>query len=138
MLWIVVFDTNVLISALLSNRGAPFRCLALARSGVIESVTCAPILQEFRDKLLYKFDYSAAFADSAVEEVRRFSRVVEIVGGLHVVSNDPDDNKVFECAVAGGATHIVTGDTRHLLPIGNYEGIQLVRPADFLARVAAQ
>ena len=137
MLWVVVFDTNVLISALLSSRGAPFHCLALARSGVIESVTCEPILQEFRSKLLYKFDYSAAVADAAVDEVRSFSRVVEVAGELEVVSNDPDDNKVIECAVAGGATHIVTGDTRHLLPIGTYEGIEIVRPADLLARVTA-
>jgi len=137
VLWIVVFDTNVLISALLSSRGAPFHCLALARSGIIESVTCEPILQEFRSKLLYKFDYSAAVADAAVDEVRSFSRVVEVAGELEVVSNDPDDNKVIECAVAGGATHIVTGDTRHLLPIGTYEGIEIVRPADLLARVTA-
>jgi len=137
VLWVVVFDTNVLISALLSSRGAPFHCLALARSGVIESVTCEPILQEFRSKLLYKFDYSAAVADAAVDEVRSFSRVVEVAGELEVVSNDPDDNKVIECAVAGGATHIVTGDTRHLLPIGTYEGIEIVRPADLLARVTA-
>ena len=137
MLWVVVFDTNVLISALLSSRGAPFHCLALARSGIIESVTCEPILQEFRSKLLYKFDYSAAVADAAVDEVRSFSRVVEVAGELEVVSNDPDDNKVIECAVAGGATHIVSGDTRHLLPIGTYEGIEIVRPADLLARVTA-
>jgi len=137
VLWVVVFDTNVLISALLSSRGAPFHCLALARSGIIESVTCEPILQEFRSKLLYKFDYSAAVADAAVDEVRSFSRVVEVAGELEVVSNDPDDNKVIECAVAGGATHIVTGDTRHLLPIGTYEGIEIVRPADLLARVTA-
>ena len=137
MLWVVVFDTNVLISALLSSRGAPFHCLALARSGIIESVTCEPILQEFRSKLLYKFDHSAAVADAAVDEVRSFSRVVEFAGELEVVSNDPDDNKVIECAVAGGATHIVSGDTRHLLPIGTYEGIEIVRPADLLARVTA-
>ena len=45
---IVVFDTNILVSALLSLRGSPFRCLALAREGVIESVTCEEILTSLR------------------------------------------------------------------------------------------
>jgi predicted nucleic acid-binding protein len=36
----------------------------------------------------------------------------------------------------GGATHIVTGDRRHLLPLGSYQGIAIVSAADFLALVA--
>ncbi|MBM3239328.1 PIN domain-containing protein [Candidatus Poribacteria bacterium] len=58
MQWIVVFDTNILISALLSLRGSPFRCLALAKEGIIQSVTCQEILYEFQGKLEVKFDYS--------------------------------------------------------------------------------
>jgi predicted nucleic acid-binding protein len=46
------------------------------------------------------------------------------------------DHKVLECAVVGGATHIVTGDRRHLLPLGSYQGIAIVSAADFLALVA--
>jgi predicted nucleic acid-binding protein len=42
----------------------------------------------------------------------------------------------LECAVVGGATHIVTGDRRHLLPLGSYQGIAIVSAADFLALVA--
>jgi hypothetical protein len=49
---------------------------------------------------------------------------------------DPDDHKVLECAVVGGATHIVTGDRRHLLSLGSYQGIAIVSAADFLALVA--
>ena len=47
---IVVFDTNILISALLSLRGSPFHSLALARTNVVESVTCEAILEEFKEK----------------------------------------------------------------------------------------
>ena len=52
---------------------------------------------------------------------------------LKVVSANPDDDKVIECAVVGGATHIITGDSRHLLPLGSYQGIFIVKAADFLA-----
>ncbi len=57
---IAIFDTNVLISASVSLMGAPFRCLALAKAGAIESVTCAEILDEFREKLVGKFSLSPA------------------------------------------------------------------------------
>jgi predicted nucleic acid-binding protein len=43
---VAVFDVNILISAVLSVRGPSFRCLALARTGVVESVTCNQILAE--------------------------------------------------------------------------------------------
>ena len=137
MPWVVVFDTNILISALLSLRGPPFRCLALAKERVVQSVTCQEILEEFQEKLEGKFSYSLQRAHTAATEVRELSRLVTITHSLKVVTADPDDDKVVECAVVGGATHIVTGDRRHLLPLGSYQGIAIVSAADFLALVTA-
>jgi uncharacterized protein len=48
------------------------------------------------------------------------------------VPDDADDDMVVECAVIGGATHIVTGD-RHLLSLGTYENIAIVKAAEFVA-----
>jgi putative PIN family toxin of toxin-antitoxin system len=115
----VVFDTNILIAALLSTNGNPFRCLALARIGQVESVTCQEILDEFAEKLIVKFKFSQDMAAAAVKEVRNFSRLVEISTELKVVETDPDDDMVIECGVLGKATHIVTGD-KHLLSLGTY------------------
>lgn len=119
MQYIVVFDTNILLSALLSMNGNPFRCLALAKIGQVESVTCQEILDEFAKKLLVKFKFSEEMAQAAVDEVSRFSRLVEISGTLRAVPNDPDDDMVVECAVMGNATHIVTGD-KHLLSLTSH------------------
>jgi putative PIN family toxin of toxin-antitoxin system len=131
-----VFDTNILISASVSLTGAPFRCLALARADEVESVTCHEILDEFREKLVGKFSLSPATAALAVDEVKKFSRVVAIPGTLTGVTVDPDDHKVLECAMSGTATHVVTGDKRHLLPLGQYQGIPIVTAADFLQAVS--
>ena len=131
-----VFDTNILISASLSLTGTPFHCLALARAGEVESVTCQDILDEFREKLVGKFSLSPETAALAVNEVRAFSHVVSIPGVLSGVVTDPDDHKVLECAVAGSATHIVTGDRRHLLPLKVYQDIAIVNAADFLHAVS--
>jgi putative PIN family toxin of toxin-antitoxin system len=132
-----VFDTNILLSALLSLRGNPFRCLALAKVGAVQSVTCQEILDEFQEKLESKFAYIPQRARVAATEVRSFSRVVAITNTLKGVVADPDDDKVIECAVVGNATHIVTGDRRHLLPFGNYRGIAIVSARDLLALVSA-
>lgn len=64
-----------------------------------------------------------------------FSRLVMITNTLRAVAADPQDDKVVECAVVGGATHIVTGDRRHLLALGSYQGIAIVSAADFLSLV---
>ena len=42
-------------------------------------------------------------------------------------------NRYLECAVAGEAAHLVTGDKKHLLPIGEHRGVRIVVPATFLA-----
>jgi putative PIN family toxin of toxin-antitoxin system len=49
------------------------------------------------------------------------------------VSNDETDNRYIECAVAGEADYLVTGDKKHLLPIGEYRGTKIITPATFLA-----
>ena len=44
---------------------------------------------------------------------------------------DPDDNPVLECALAGAAIAIVTGD-RDLLDLHPYRGISILTPRQFL------
>ena len=131
MKYIVVFDTNILISALFSQTGSPFRALALAKIGQIESVTCQEIMDEFLEKLLLKFKFSEDKAQSAIDEILSFSRIVEISGTLKAVPNDPDDDMVIECAVVGNASHIVTGD-KHLLSLVKYQDIAIAKAADFV------
>ncbi len=131
MKYIVVFDTNILISALFSQTGSPFRALALAKIGQIESVTCQEIIDEFAEKLLLKFKFSEDKTQSAVDEILNFSRMVEISGTLKAVLNDADDDMVIECAVVGNASHIVTGD-KHLLSLVKYQDIAIAKATDFV------
>lgn len=130
-----VFDTNVLVSARLSLLGNPARCLALANLRQVESITCQPILDEFVKKLISKFEYEPSRAAEVAGEVRKISRLVELGETPRLVPDDADDDKIVQCALVGGATHIVSGD-KHLLALKNYEVISIVRPADFLSLVA--
>jgi putative PIN family toxin of toxin-antitoxin system len=47
-------------------------------------------------------------------------------------SRDPADDKFLECAVAGAADYLVTGD-EDLLAVGRYQGLAIVTAREFLA-----
>lgn len=83
------------------------------------------------------------FAFSAVKKAEQaaetladylaFIPLVPIPGVLRAVARDPDDDAVLECALAGGATFVITGDL-DLLTLGTFQGVQIVRAAEFLRR----
>ncbi|MSS72917.1 MAG: putative toxin-antitoxin system toxin component, PIN family [Candidatus Latescibacteria bacterium] len=130
MFRIAVFDANVLISGV-GWRGKPYRCLELARIGLVEGVTCQELIDEVAQKLQTRLRFSTTQITETLTDLLSFLRLVRITNTLKILSADPSDNKVLECAVIGGASHIVTGDRRHLLTLGSYQNISIVSPADF-------
>lgn len=126
----VVADTNVFISALMFG-GLPGRFLDLALRGRFTLVTSKALLDELNEKLREKFAVSERDALTIRAKLEGNASVVDPDFELNAVPDDPDDNRVLECAVAGRADFIVSGD-RHLLRIGNYEGIAIVTVRQFL------
>jgi putative PIN family toxin of toxin-antitoxin system len=131
MIYRVVFDTNILFSAI-GWRGNPHRCVQAARQRRCSSITCEPILAELAEQLRLKRGFDARRAEEAAEAIRTFSQVVAIGGGLKVVAADPDDDAVVECAVVAEAHFIVSGD-KHLLGLGKHQDITILRATDFLS-----
>ena len=127
----VVFDTNILFSSV-GWLGSPHHCVQAARQGRCLSLTSEAILAEFTEKLQLKRGFDSAKATEAADEIRSFSRTIITSGTLRVIADDPDDDAVLECAVAGQADYLVSGD-RHLLALSRYQNIQIIRAADFLA-----
>ncbi len=128
----VVFDTNIWISGLLW-RGKPYQCLLLARTGVVQAMYCPPMVAELAEKLRQAFGFSENRLQAVLYDLRRISQRVEIIGDLHVVIDDPDDDKFIECAMVSDASLVVSGD-HHLLDLREYEGIQILTAAEFVAR----
>jgi hypothetical protein len=58
--------------------------------------------------------------------------VIETGEVLDVVKEDERDNRYLECAVAGKAQYIISGD-KHLLKLGEYQGIVVLPPAAYVA-----
>ena len=71
--------------------------------------------------------------DEFVGKVLSTSEMVTPETNLEVIEDDPDDDKILECAVAGNADYIISGDS-HLLDIGEYRDIRVLNPDQFLER----
>lgn len=125
----VVFDTNVLLSAFIFG-GNPERLFDLARFGELRLVVSPDILLEFAFVLREKFAWAEEDITEAIRAIGRASELVRPGETLKIVSDDAD-NRVLECAVAGKADFIVTGD-HHLLDLRSFEGVKIVKPRDFL------
>jgi len=127
----VVFNTNILFSAV-GWLGNPHQCVQVARQGKCLSLTSEPILAELAEKLQLKRGLDASKTAEITGEMRAFSKIIITPGTLKVIVADPDDDAILECAVIGHAHCLVSGD-RHLLALGNYQGIQIMKAAEFLA-----
>lgn len=124
-------DSNIYISAL-EFGGAGGRLLWMARAGTIRIDTSNAILAETFGVLRDKFGWQGYQLHFGEEALRRLARVVEPAQILEV-TDDPDENRVLECAVEAGSQFIITYD-KDLLRLGSYADIPILRPEDFLQR----
>lgn len=134
----VVFDSNVLVAAYNWPGGMADSAYLLARRGVVELHASTFVLDEVGRVLGEKFGWEEERVGRAVAQVRRIAAEVhdpeEEVG---VIEADPTDNRILECALASGADLIVTGDKKHLLPLGSFRGVSIVGLREFLALFSA-
>jgi len=127
----VVIDTNVFISAF-GWDGKPEAVLRLLEQRLIINHTTDEIYDELRRVVAYpKLKFSASLQAKILEFAFCWSVFVPHAEPVSVVAADPDDDKFIACAIAAGASHIISGDP-HLLAIGSYQNIRIQTPALFL------
>lgn len=136
----IVLDTNVVLSALLW-RGTPYHLLsAISQRPELRLYSSTALLEELADVLarptanrrltLIGRSAGAVLADY-VEAI-----VLADPGSVpRVVAGDVDDDQVIAAAVAARADLIVTGDRKHLLPLGSHQGIAIVEAAEALRQI---
>lgn len=127
----VVFDSNVYISALVVPGSQAERALLRILDGSDILVISKPILDEVLATLARKFSRDPeALSQTAVI----LTEMAEVVNPEHTVSvfEDDPDNRVLECAEAGRADFIVTGD-KTMLRLKLYRDTRLVSLREYLA-----
>jgi putative PIN family toxin of toxin-antitoxin system len=130
----VVLDTNILISAILFG-GKPRRILELALRGEIKICVSEPILEELKGVLRRtKFDFGAEVIQTILTELVSLANFVHPSQKIKIVTKDPDDNRIIECALEARADYIITGDS-HLLNLMKFRDILIVTPDKFLEKL---
>ena len=129
---IVVFDTNVLIAALITE-GICSKLLRRARTGEFTLVSCPSIMKELRRILTKKFRLADGEMVSVIEPVTEaIHQIIEHTLKVKGVCRDADDDDILACALAAKAEYLVTGDA-DLLELKRHQGIRIVTPRDFEA-----
>ncbi|HET8562775.1 MAG TPA: putative toxin-antitoxin system toxin component, PIN family [Candidatus Binatia bacterium] len=128
----VVLDTNVLVSALLFS-GVSSKLVPLWQKGSITVLISREILEEYLRVLAYpKFQLSEEEIKSLIEEdLLPFVQTIRPGIRVRIVKRDPADNKFLECAIAGKAGVLISGD-KDLLAIRHYRQVRIQAPARFL------
>jgi putative PIN family toxin of toxin-antitoxin system len=127
-----VFDTNVIVSALLFNASVPGK--AFSRSlGQGTILVSKPLIEELndvlgRDKL--KRYVTRTEREQFLESLIRESELVKITEAIQAC-RDPSDDRILELAVNGDASLVITGDD-DLLVLDPFRDIRIVTAANLL------
>jgi putative PIN family toxin of toxin-antitoxin system len=129
----VVLDTNVIVSAF-GWQGKPEEIVKLVSRGTIINFISAEMLDELRKVIAYpKFSFSETLQAEIIETIFTISSAIYTKKSLNIINDDPEDNKILECALTAGVDFIVTGD-KHLLNLKSFRGIEIITPEDFLIK----
>lgn len=126
----VVFDTNVLVAALVFPGGRGEEALQRVLAERDELFLSREILDELLGVLARKFARDAEALSRVAVFLTEVSILVKPGRRVTVLRDDPD-NRILECAAAAHADLVVTGDAA-LLALGEHAGVRIVRLADYL------
>jgi len=126
----VVFDSNVYISALVIPGGRAAQALSRILDGTDTLLISKPILDEVLATLARKFSRDTEALSQTAVILTEMAEVVKSERTVTVFKDDPD-NRILECAEAGRADCIVTGD-KAMLGLKQYRGIRLISLREYL------
>ena len=131
----VVLDTNVIVSAL-NFPGNERLVLELALRGRFEIFFSRFILEEVAGVLTRKFDWDEERTAQVLHGIENAATVINPPRLPELIEGGHADNRILECAEAANADYLITGDRRHLLPLGEYRGARIVNAPRFLSLLA--
>ena len=132
---ILVLDTNVFVSAMRGRDRAPHELFTLWKNREIDLAFSPQMLIELKRVFTYpKVQKLLGDVAPKVEmELDHLQRIAILTSGtvhVDVIQDDASDNMVLACAKEAHADMIVSGDTKHVLPLRQFEGIPILSPAE--------
>ena len=133
----VVLDTNVIVAALRSKRGASHRLLLLVGQGHFEINLSVPLVLEYED-VAKRTAAEVGLSDEDVDDVLDYLCAIGSKHPIHFlwrpVLRDPRDDHVLELAVEAGADVIVTHNVKDFAPAEQFD-IRVLSPGEFLREI---
>lgn len=136
----VVLDTSVLVAAARSRAGASFALVSAVPSPCFQICLSVPLYAEWQD-VLSRAEHlppgrTAADALAAVRALAAYAHLQDIYFLWRPFLRDPDDDMVFELAVAAGCRYVVTHNPRDF--VGSEAlGVQAILPGEFLRHLSS-
>ncbi|OGS04506.1 MAG: putative toxin-antitoxin system toxin component, PIN family [Elusimicrobia bacterium RIFCSPLOWO2_12_FULL_59_9] len=130
----IVLDTNVLVAALRSSKGASHHLLRLIDSGNFQLNISVPLVLEYEASAKRLTSLSSRDVDAVIDYICAVSRPQKIHYLWRPILSDPQDDMVLELAVAGGCGVIVTYNKSDFAQAHGF-GIQILTPKDFLKEI---
>lgn len=136
----VVLDTNVVVAALRSRRGASAALLLAAGTARFEFCISVALLFEY-ESVLKRPESGVRLPLEAVDDILDYlasvGRQQEVFFLWRPVLQDPGDDHVLELAVAGGCEAIVTYNVRDFRGAERF-GLRVVTPSEFLRELPSE
>ncbi|MBI4737124.1 MAG: putative toxin-antitoxin system toxin component, PIN family [candidate division NC10 bacterium] len=135
----IVIDTNVLVAALRSRRGASFRVLSLVGGKDFGINISVPLVLEYEDaakRIAREIGLSHGDIDDILDYICRVAHHCQIYFLWRPFLKDPRDDLVLEVAVEGGCDFIVTYNVRDFEGADRF-GVRVVTPGEFLRAIGA-
>ena len=133
----VVVDTNVLLAALRSRRGASHRLLGLIGDGRWQMNLSVPLFLEYED-VVKRVDSGLSLSATQIDEILDFicaeANLREIFYLWRPVLPDPKDDFILELAVEGRCDFIVTYNVRDFVGAEKF-GVAVTTPQEFLRKL---
>ena len=128
----VTLDTNFLISATQWDYSVSYKLLQKLIRENAEIFTTEEILTEFKEILAREFQRDADYIENIIDKLFQFMSLVKPEEKVSIVTSDPDDNKIIECAITSSSDYIITYDN-HLLSLKEFQGIKIIKPEVLLS-----
>ncbi len=133
----IVIDTNIIVSAMLSNKGVAFKLISLIGKQKFKYVLSVPLVMEYEDVLKRK-DSKITLSQEAINNI--LDRLCYHAGLRDIFYlwrpflNDPKDDLVLELAVESNCNSIVTYNLKDFKNIDKF-GLQAITPKTFLQQI---
>ena len=131
---LIVIDTNVILSALQSNKGKSFELISKISEDVFDFAISVPLILEYEAVLKNKLDRSI-FTDSDIEDfinyLCKIGKKTKLFYLWRPYLKDPFDDHVLEVAIQSNAKTIVTYNKKGFREAENL-GLKILNPKEFL------